>query len=261
MHRFVGRRTIDFYDVICMYVLCLWFCRFIMAAIDKVRIVVVGDAGVGKTSLVHLISHNEPISHPYWTIGCSVEVKLHEYKVGTPSEKLYFVELWDIGGWTAHKNSRSIFYNPVHGIILVHDLTNRKSQQNLRKWLSEILNRDNRNQTEESEYDAEQFAGSTVPMIVIGTKLDLFQPPNDKRTSQQTRVSSIADECGADELNLDCTHVRHLAAGTSNAVRLSKFFDKVIQHRFHSRENSNPTDRRQRPSYGTGLYSKSSHSD
>ena len=28
------------------------------------------------------------------------------------------------------------------GIILVYDLTNRKSQQNLRKWLAEILNKD-----------------------------------------------------------------------------------------------------------------------
>ena len=35
------------------------------------------------------------------------------------------------------------------GIMLVHDLTNRKSHQNLRKWLSEILNRDSKSQTDE----------------------------------------------------------------------------------------------------------------
>ena len=40
---------------------------------------------------------------------------MHEYKAGTPAEKVYFVELWDVGGWSAHKNSRSIFYNPLHG--------------------------------------------------------------------------------------------------------------------------------------------------
>jgi len=32
--------------------------------------------GVGKTSLVHLVSHSQPILNPYWTIGCSVEVKV-----------------------------------------------------------------------------------------------------------------------------------------------------------------------------------------
>ncbi|XP_021349721.1 rab-like protein 3 [Mizuhopecten yessoensis] len=114
-----------------------------MAAVDKIKIVVVGDSGVGKTSLVHLICHNETTSNPGWTIGCSVEVKLHEYKAGTPSQKTYFTELWDVVGSTSHENSRAIFYNPVHGIILVHDLTNRKSHHNLRKWLQEVLNRDN----------------------------------------------------------------------------------------------------------------------
>ena len=36
-----------------------------------------------------------------------------------------------------------LFYVCMHvGIVLVHDLTNRKSHQNLRKWLAEILNKD-----------------------------------------------------------------------------------------------------------------------
>ena len=68
--------------------------------------------------------------------------QLHEYKAGTPAERTFFVELWDVGGWSAHQNSRSIFYNGADGVILVHDLTNRKSESNLRKWLSEVLNRD-----------------------------------------------------------------------------------------------------------------------
>ncbi len=59
----------------------------------------------------------------YISIGCTESCsksvffifQLHEYKAGTPAEKTFFVEMWDIGGWTAHKNSRSVFYNPVHG--------------------------------------------------------------------------------------------------------------------------------------------------
>ena len=69
-------------------------------------------------------------------------LQLHEYKAGTPAEKTFFVELWGVGGWSAHQNSRSIFYNPVHGVILVHDLTNRKSEMNLRKWVAEILSKE-----------------------------------------------------------------------------------------------------------------------
>lgn len=42
-------------------------------------------------------------------------LQLHDYKAGTPSEKTYFTELWDIGGSSSHQNSRSIFYNNVNG--------------------------------------------------------------------------------------------------------------------------------------------------
>lgn len=47
------------------------------------------------------------------------------------------------------------------GIILVHDLTNRKSQVNLQKWLSEILNQDSTNAVPHVDVDPEQFLGST----------------------------------------------------------------------------------------------------
>lgn len=40
-----------------------------MTSTEKVKILVVGDSGVGKTSLVHLICQSEPIANPYWTIG------------------------------------------------------------------------------------------------------------------------------------------------------------------------------------------------
>ena len=68
-------------------------------------------AGVGKTSLVHLICQSTPIDNPYWTIGCSVDVKVstlltfyHRLSVdlavgGTPSKikiapKL-FIHFWN----------------------------------------------------------------------------------------------------------------------------------------------------------------------
>ncbi len=58
------------------------------------------------------------------------------------------------------------------GIILVHDLTNRKSEVNLRKWLAEVLtkecnatssgrNHTNTRNVDIDEYDPEQFIGSS----------------------------------------------------------------------------------------------------
>lgn len=93
--------------------------------IDKVRIIVIGDSGVGKTSLIHTLCHGEPIINPTWTIGCSVDVKLHEYREGTSAQKTFFVELWDVGGSSGHKNTRSVFYTPAHGKLVKHKLPSK----------------------------------------------------------------------------------------------------------------------------------------
>lgn len=215
-----------------------------MATIDKVRIIVLGDSGVGKTSLAHLICHNENIINPSWTIGCSVEVKLHEYKEGLPQQKTYFIELWDIGGSSNHRNTRSIFYNPVHGIILVHDLTNRKSEQNLQKWLMEVLNceADSKMPKSFDDFDSEQFVGSTqIPILVVGTKLDLSGGLRSQKTV------TFADECGADEILMDTRKPSSLAAGSSSAVKLSRFFDKVIEKKFYLKSPMSPFAEKRRP--------------
>ncbi|XP_054753130.2 rab-like protein 3 isoform X1 [Lytechinus pictus] len=246
--------------------------------IEKVKILVVGDSGVGKSSLVHLICHGQPILNTSYTIGASLDVKIHEYKEGTPSQKTCFVEFWDIGGSVNHANSRHIFYASLNGIILVHDLTNRKSHTNLGKWLSEILQREQnmgseRHRTSVSEYDPEQFAGHHTPILVVGVKRDQL----DSQRQTKLQSSSIAEECGADEINLNCTDAKHLAPGTTNAVKLSRFFDKVIsrrsghstrdgpkkviERRYFPRDTSQTTSTQERRRISTSQYMKTLHTD
>ncbi|KAK4885265.1 hypothetical protein RN001_001536 [Aquatica leii] len=212
-----------------------------MSAIERVRIMVLGDSGVGKTSLIHLIAHNEPLRSPSWTIGCNIEVKLHEYKESTPEQTTYFVEFWDVGGSHNHRNTRQVFYNPCHGVILVHDLTNRKSEEHLHNWLEELINQDcnmGASLNSVDEWDTENFFGSTqLPILIIGTKLDLAE---DKKFN--FKGSKLANQLSADEIILDCRQVRYIAAGTSNAVKLTRFYDKVIEKR-SQRNHSKYTDR------------------
>lgn len=105
------------------------------------------------------------MANPPYTVGCSVEVKLHEYKEDTSAQKTFFIEFFDIGGSLSHKNSRGVFYQQANGIILVHDATNRKSHENLKHWLMEILNKESGKDTIKSSYtdqdlDSETFLGS-----------------------------------------------------------------------------------------------------
>lgn len=164
-------------------------------SIDKVKILVLGDSGVGKSSLVHLICRGGVLDSTSWTVGVSLDVKLHEYREATPHHHSYWIELWDVGGNNYHTNSRKCLYNQHNGIILVHDLSNRKSGLNLTRWLSEVFNKENH----KNDYtvDPEQVAGQCqVPILVIGTKLDQVQE------SRTPRTTPVAEEWGTSEIHL-----------------------------------------------------------
>uniref|UniRef100_UPI00358FE604 rab-like protein 3 isoform X2 n=1 Tax=Myxine glutinosa TaxID=7769 RepID=UPI00358FE604 len=181
--------------------------------------------------------------------------RLHEYKEGTPLEKTFFLEMWDIGGSVGSassiKSTRSLFYNGVNGIILVHDLTNKKSCQNLRGWIAEVLNRESAPTgvlvTNGDAAERERLADSQTPLLMVGTKLD--QVPEAHRSALLSRVTFFAEDLAANEMILDCTNPRYLAAGSSNAVKLSRFFDKVIERRYFVKETSVLGTERWRASY------------
>ncbi|TRY97215.1 hypothetical protein DNTS_013713 [Danionella cerebrum] len=209
-----------------------------MASLDRVKVLVLGDSGVGKSSLVHLLCQNQVLGNPSWTVGCSVDVRVHDYREGTPEEKTYYIELWDVGGSVGNASS----------IILVHDLTNKKSSQNLYRWSLEALSKDSSPTgiiVSNGDYDREQFAENSIPLLLIGTKFDQIQ--EKQRNDVLTRTAFLSEDFNAEEINLDCTNPRYLAAGSSNAVKLSRFFDKVIEKRYFTRDPSQMqsfTDRR-----------------
>ncbi|XP_042477587.1 small GTPase LIP1-like [Macadamia integrifolia] len=143
----------------------------------QVRVLVVGDSGVGKTSLVHLILKGSSISHPPQTIGCSVGVKHTNY--GSPSsssnsikgdaESDFFVELWDISGHERYKDCRSLFYSQINGVIFVYDLSQRRTKTNLQKWAAEIATTG----TFSAPLGSGGPGGLPVPYIVVGNKADI----------------------------------------------------------------------------------------
>lgn len=151
--------------------------------------------GVGKTSLTHLIANNEALTAPGWTVGCAVEVKLHEYKEGTPSQRTHFVELWDVGGSISHRNTRGVFYQSVHGIVLVHDLTNRRSHENLQSWIGEIVNRERDGKDVNRSVSVQSPAASTSLLMDSTTEFD---------PEQFLGVTQVADIARLDNLFARC---------------------------------------------------------
>uniref|UniRef100_A0A0D9VRS5 GTP-binding protein n=1 Tax=Leersia perrieri TaxID=77586 RepID=A0A0D9VRS5_9ORYZ len=157
----------------------------------QVRVLVVGDSGVGKSSLVHLILKGSAIARPAQTVGCTVGVKHITYgSAGGSSNNIisdvqrnFFVELWDVSGHERYRTCRSIFYTQINGVIFVYDLSQRKTKTNLNKWAVEVA--------ETGTFSAPLGSGGPgglpVPYLVIANKVDLV-PRDGSRVSSGSLV-------------------------------------------------------------------------
>ena len=97
-----------------------------------VRVVVVGDTNTGKTALSAMICGEDGrAAAAARTVACNTFVK--SVRGGDVR-----VELLDVGGASEYRISRSAFYRNLHGVILVYDVSNRKSWASLSNWVRDL---------------------------------------------------------------------------------------------------------------------------
>ncbi|KAL0378853.1 UNVERIFIED_CONTAM: Small GTPase LIP1 [Sesamum radiatum] len=155
--------------------------------VGQIRVLVVGDSGVGKTSLVHLIMKGSSIARPPQTVGCTVSVKHTAYgSSGSSSssmkgdaERDFFIELWDISGHERYKDCRSLFYSQINGVMFVHDLSQRRTKTSLQKWAAEIA----ATGTFSAPLGSGGPGGLPVPYVVIGNKADIASKEGTRGSS------------------------------------------------------------------------------
>ena len=118
------------------------------------KVIIVGPAAVGKTSLLNRFVHNEFDLKYKLTIGVDFLTKTLEYE---PS-KFAKLHIWDIGGQERFKFLHRSFYEGAFGALLGFDLSRQHTFSSMKTWLSEmrsILNDD-------------------IPKVIIGNKSDLI---------------------------------------------------------------------------------------
>ena len=118
----------------------------------KFKIVIVGDSGVGKTNLVKRFIQNTFSSNTLATVG--VEFYSNTYSI---NDKLIKIEMWDTAGQERYKSITSAYYKGAMGALLVYDVTNQASFNNIERWYNEIRD----------------FSSKDIQIIMIGNKTDL----------------------------------------------------------------------------------------
>ena len=115
------------------------------------KVLVVGEGGCGKTSLIDRFVNNRFQGNYLMTVGVSLSNK--ELLIDNIRLNL---QIMDIGGQDRFEQFRGIFYRGAKAAILVFDLTRYLTWEKIEKWNNEI----------------NEYCGD-IPRILLGNKKDL----------------------------------------------------------------------------------------
>jgi len=163
------------------------------------KVVIVGEWGVGKTSLCRRYAHGYFDVEYKPTIG--VDILTKPIPMG---DKLIKLQIWDLGGQEKFKNLfirhiRNIIRG-AHGALAVFDVTNPDTLEKIPEWIDMLR---------EEAYD------KNIPIILVGNKIDM----NDLR-----KVPESAGENAVKELNLS----KYVETSAKTGYNVSEAFNMLI---------------------------------
>ena len=161
---------------------------------NKLKIIIIGDSQVGKTSLLFQYTENFYPENFISTVG--IEYKLKEIKI---NEVNYTLQIWDTAGQERFKSLSRSFMNEADGVLFVYDITNKKTFQSIKDWIK-------------IQEDASEIGNKK---IIVGNKSDL----EDKREISKEKLKNLCEQ-----LNV---YGEETSAKTGENV--SEIFEKLAQ--------------------------------
>lgn len=137
------------------------------------KLLLIGDSGVGKTSLMLRFVDDDFKGDQLSTIGVDFSIRTIELEGKTAK-----LQIWDTAGQERFRTIASSYYRGAHGIVVVYDVTNAESFHNVQHWLQEI----------------DQYSRENVPKLLVGNKSDA------ERAVSTEQGKELADSLGLDFL-------------------------------------------------------------
>ncbi|CAL1531933.1 unnamed protein product [Lymnaea stagnalis] len=103
-----------------------------------IKVILLGDQGVGKTSFLKALKIHPDVVKAQCMCRVAHTVDHLEVEVNTSMGHHALVRLCDTGGQERYRSLTSSYYRGAHGVLLVFDVNNMKSLENIEQWLSDL---------------------------------------------------------------------------------------------------------------------------
>ena len=175
-----------------------------MAEIEEyemmVKVILIGDSGVGKTNIMSKFLKNQFMEESKATIGVEFGSKLFNHE----GHKIK-AQIWDTAGQEKYKAITGAYYKGSKGALVVYDITQKKTFENIEKWINDL-----------------KAAGDPkITIILIGNKNDL----DDKRQVSKDQGEEKARSFG-------CAFLETSAYSGDNIDKAFNLMVKEIYEKF-----------------------------
>jgi Ras-related protein Rab-5C len=169
------------------------------------KVVLLGDAAVGKTSIQRRYIHQRFSEDYFVTIGTEIAVK--NQKIGQNDIKY---QIWDIAGQSQFNEVRKSYYSAAAAGIVVCDVTQQNSMANLNNWIKELWTHNGR---------------GPIPFVLVGNKLDLQD--DESNASANKILSNFANEINEKALINFGFQIQYLPTSAKTGQNIEEIFTRV----------------------------------
>lgn len=192
-------------------------------SVSIIKVLTVGECGVGKSSLLSKFANDEPFDpHKTTTLAIDFFVKTIFFKPPTSNSVEIRLQLWDTAGQERYRSILPLFYRSADAIFIVYDVTEQNVFKNLCYWMTQSI----------------AHCGEDCIIIILENKCDL--PCKNKVTHEQL-TEFLAQNYPTRQNNMS---VFHVSAKTGQGIdQAFKFLiEKIVSLKIDKNHPSNETN-------------------
>ena len=159
------------------------------------KVLLLGDSTVGKTCFLMKYTDKTFQDIHMATIGLDYRLKSMKLKSG----KSIKLQIWDTAGQDRFRAITKNYYKGSHGIILIYDITNIQSFENVKTWVNQIR----------------EEASSNVIIYIAGNKVDM----EDERKVDRDDGEKLAEELG----------FPFVETSAKNGININETFEDLVE--------------------------------